>query len=324
MGRRTATEPEAAGADSFLDVITNIVGILIILVMVVGERARFSSAPTKPSNSAVELGEARSETLQIEQSVRDLQATIVRVNEEVQLRALERGQLQTVVTAVERELERKQQALGEKANSQYMINRDLAVAKDALARMKAELDLTDQAPDPKTVEIKSYPTPLGVQVEGKEVFLELRNGRVAVVPADLLMSRFKNYMRNKMGGLSMPDLEGSIGPFEGYKMHYTLERASGPQGAMLQLTGYSFEPISDSLGEPVEAALREGSAFRAALAQMPPHLYTVTLYTSADSFSEYSKMKQALNELGFPVVGWPLLAGGNISFGRNGFHAFEQ
>ena len=40
MRRSRVEEDRSAGQDSFLDVVTNIVGILIILVMVIGARVR--------------------------------------------------------------------------------------------------------------------------------------------------------------------------------------------------------------------------------------------------------------------------------------------
>ena len=43
MTRRRATPQQAAGDDSFLDIVANIVGILIILIVVAGVRA--SRAP---------------------------------------------------------------------------------------------------------------------------------------------------------------------------------------------------------------------------------------------------------------------------------------
>ena len=47
MRNRRAKEDAASGHDSFLDIVANIVGILIILVMVVGVRAR--NAPVQAS-----------------------------------------------------------------------------------------------------------------------------------------------------------------------------------------------------------------------------------------------------------------------------------
>ena len=40
MSRRPQTDTEASGQDSFLDVVANLVGVLIILVMVVGTQAK--------------------------------------------------------------------------------------------------------------------------------------------------------------------------------------------------------------------------------------------------------------------------------------------
>ena len=54
MARYKHTDIDTAGQDSFLDVVTNIVGILIILVMVVGGRVQqiiLSAVP--PSSEAL-------------------------------------------------------------------------------------------------------------------------------------------------------------------------------------------------------------------------------------------------------------------------------
>ena len=52
MPRRRTEEISTAGQDSFLDVVTNIVGILIILVMVVGGRVQHIVLSAKPSVTA--------------------------------------------------------------------------------------------------------------------------------------------------------------------------------------------------------------------------------------------------------------------------------
>ncbi len=40
MRRRGLREPEGSGEDSFLDIVANLVGILVILITVIGVRAR--------------------------------------------------------------------------------------------------------------------------------------------------------------------------------------------------------------------------------------------------------------------------------------------
>ena len=49
MRKRTSTDPtEAMGTDSFLDIVANLVGILIILVMVIGVRAKTPGSRPQP------------------------------------------------------------------------------------------------------------------------------------------------------------------------------------------------------------------------------------------------------------------------------------
>ena len=59
MRRRETAEVESAGHESFLDVVTNIVCILIILVMIVGQHAKVlvvaeASAPPPVPQAAIE------------------------------------------------------------------------------------------------------------------------------------------------------------------------------------------------------------------------------------------------------------------------------
>ena len=88
MARPNPEDISTAGQDSFLDVVTNIVGIIIILVMVVGGRAKqLSFSSTARSNQQVE-------TLQRE--VRDLERTVVAAESEIAELA---NQTSTVATA---------------------------------------------------------------------------------------------------------------------------------------------------------------------------------------------------------------------------------
>lgn len=325
MARRKANEQEAAGADSFLDVITNIVGILIILVMVVGERAKSAPVPAKSAAPSPELLQARSEAAELEHDVHQLQARMAGVQQEMQLRAIERSQLQTLITAVERELAKQQQALGEKAGAQYAIDRDLAIAKDALAKANAEREMVEKAMAPQTVEITSYPTPLGKTVDGNEAHLQLKGGRLAVLPLDLLVSRLRGVLRSTVSRMGTGnEMVDTIGPIEGFRMRYVVQRRDIAQGSVYELSFVEFLPISSQLGEPVEDALREGSEFRAALSRMSPDTYTITIWTYPDSFTDYAKLKKVLYELGYGVAARPLPHGMAIGASPQGSKSSAQ
>ena len=88
MPRPKPEDTSSAGQDSFLDVVTNIVGILIILVMVVGARVQ------QVVLTAVPQAAAKSETLR--QELEDLEKTASMAESEIEELA---EQTRTVATA---------------------------------------------------------------------------------------------------------------------------------------------------------------------------------------------------------------------------------
>lgn len=324
MGRRHTEEFEG-GHDSFLDVITNIVGILIILVMVVAQHARSAPAPVVPAGPSPALVKAQQEAEALEQDVHSLESRRRGLQQELQVRAAERNHLQTLITAVEQELAKEQQALGDKRGAQFAIDRDLAIAKDELAKATAEREMVDKAMAPQTVQIQSYPTPLGKSVDGNEAHLQLKGGRLAVLPMDLLVSRLKSILRTSVSQMGNGnELVDMIGPIEGFRMRYVITRRDVAQGSVYELSFVEFLPTSSQLGEPVEDALREGSDFRTALSRMSPDIYTITIWTYPDSFTEYAKMKKELYEMGYRVAARPLPHGMAIGASPRGSKSSAQ
>ncbi len=112
MRRREPAEVESAGHESFLDVVTNIVCILIILVMIVGQRAHDmivaeNSAPSGPAQAAIE---AQQTATSLEQDVNRLSSEIATVQQTAAERFMERDQLSTILTAAEHELAQRRAA----------------------------------------------------------------------------------------------------------------------------------------------------------------------------------------------------------------------
>jgi len=119
-------------------------------------------------------------------------------------------------------------------------------------------------------------------------------------------------------------LTETIGPVGGFRMRYVLERrhyteeevlASRRGGTVISLKRYELIPLSTELGEPLEAALADGSEFRQALATAKPGRTTVTLWTYPDSFAAFRTLRQELFHRGFTIAGRPvpedLLIGGS-------------
>jgi hypothetical protein len=307
MTRRKNTEPEAAGNDSFLDITTNIVGILIILVMVVGERAK--TAPLEPaSGPSRKLVEAQTESVQLERDVQRLTMNMATVEHELQARHVERDQLSTLVTAVESELADARAKLDAEARSRYDLDRDLAIARDELARLDAARRDAEQAAAPQTVEIENYPTPIGKTVDEKEAHFQLIHGRLAVVPYEPLIDRLRSALHDQVARMrDQSEIVDTLGPVEGFRLRYVIQR--NEEGSYFQVTYIEFVPVSSQLGEPVDAALAQGSAFRRTLQSLSPSQYTITVWAYPDSFSEFRKLKKELYALGYSVAARPLPEG---------------
>jgi hypothetical protein len=324
MARHTDDEPET-GNDSFLDVVINIVGILIILVMVVGERAKSAYLKEESPEVHEELLAAQSEAVRLENDVHELADRMARVQAELQAKMLERGQLHTLVTAIEKDLEARRQKLDAEAQARYAIDRDLALARDELARLEGQQAMTEKAADTKTIQIESYPTPIGKTVDGDEMHVQLKHGRLAVLPYDLLMDRLRGELRsaaNRMGDQS--ELVETLGPIEGFRMRYVLQRQPVAYGAVFQLAYVAFLPTSSQLGEPVEEALQPGSRFRDALSRHSPARYTITIWTYPDSFAGFAHLKKVLYEMGYAVAARPLPDGTPIGASPNGSKSSAQ
>lgn len=324
MGRRSSSEAEG-GVDSFLDVITNIVGILIILVMVVAERARTAPIETKPSAPSQELATAQAHTAKLEGDIHQISRQMAIVQAETQAKAHERGQLSTVIAAIEQEMEKRRLLLDADAQKRYETDRELALARDELARLEAQRNLVEQAAAPQTVQIENYPTPLGKEVDGDEAHIQLSHGRLAIIPFDTLMSRLRGEMRSKaMEMQDRPELVDTLGPIEGFRLRYLIQRHDTGQGSLFQLAYVEFLPVSSQLGESVDDALGPNSEFRAALARLSPQRYTITIWTYPDSFAEYGKLKKMLYEAGYTVAARPLQEGTPIGASPQGSKSSAQ
>ena len=319
MARRKPTEPEAAGGDSFLDVTTNIVGILIILVMVVGERAKTSPVSLEPAPPSRELVAASRAASELEQDVHRMSGQMATVQTELHDRSLERGQLSTLVTAVEGELAQRRAALDTQSQARYDLQRDLAVASDELERLKTARSQAELAAAPETIKIENYPTPIGKTVDTKEAHFQLLHGRLAFLPYETLVDRLRSSLRDQVSRMGdQPELVDTLGPVEGFRLRYVIQRSDTPGGTLVQVTYIEFIPVSSQLGEPVDAALKPGSNFRRSLELLSPRTYTITVWSYPDSFAEFRKLQQDLYALGYSVAARPLPEGAPIGASPHG------
>ena len=115
MPRPKPEDISSAGQDSFLDVVTNIVGILIILVMVVGGRVQkivLSSRPQVAQAEALlrEVDDLQKSAAMAESEIGELAAQATTVATAAAFAGEARVQMATAVAAAKVELEQRKQA----------------------------------------------------------------------------------------------------------------------------------------------------------------------------------------------------------------------
>ncbi|MBC20752.1 MAG: hypothetical protein CMJ74_10905 [Planctomycetaceae bacterium] len=337
MTHDSASQPDQ-DHDSFLDIVANIVGILIILVMVVSMRAR--EAPARKSEPHPQM-----ETLQkkaanhsaIQQDVARLATETHQLEDYLDVRNQERQRLCVMLSATQEEINEKQKKLTDKQIALRKIKSEIASTKENLEHLHLEhisAITRDNEEDHDVRQIKHYPSPMGKSVFGKEVHFQLLDGRVTFLPIDSLFREAREQARQKVWKLDqLPEATEIVGPRGGFHMRYTLEKVplppevraqTGRTGFMIRSKLWELIPTSTQLGEPLEKALQDSSRLRQILARLDPQVTTITLWTYPDSFQAFSLLKQELYHLGFDAAARPLPVGVRIAGSPNGSRSTAQ
>jgi hypothetical protein len=327
MPRVIRQDAEAVGSDSFLDVVTNIVGILIILVMVVGIRVK-----NTPKTAAVADSEAaKVRVVQLQDEADALESDMLKLEDQMravafstQARFQERGTLAYLASGGQSELDRAKQSLDAEARAAFEARRAVAAVEDEVRRLEAAKSQAALPKKKKPIQIKSYPTPLSHTVMGAEIHFRLCHGRLAWVPLQELADEVSSDVRAREQQVRADGaISGTVGAIAGFRASYdfeVLQLLSGPH----QSFHMELMPISETIGEPVDDALRDPSEFGVRLTQSAPRGTTVTLWTYGDSFADYARIKDTLYHLGYSVAARPLSDGINIGASDDGTRSSAQ
>ncbi len=319
MSTRRRDNDLTPGQDSFLDIVSNLVGILIILVMVVGVQAKHaildSQKPQQPEPTPLaEVKHSRQALVALGHDVEQLKQQMVARQIEVAYRKKERDFLLAAVTAVELKLAELARQLGEDQQAQLEGATHVAALRQQYEDLQQQIALLDQAPAPTRV-IKHVPTPLARTVFGQEAHFRLKGDRIVHVPLETLVERFKEEARRNTWKLKQsPTYTDLVGPLDGFRLKYTLRRVTRsvqtPRGRAVQerveLDHFELIPVEDAMGEPVSTALSENSAFMASLLDYPAKKTVVTIWVYPDSFDSFRRLKDQISQRGYLVAGRPL------------------
>jgi hypothetical protein len=339
MTRKSPQHVAEPGQDSFLDIVANLVGILIILITVIGARATDAmvhATPNTPSaedEPEVDVAAARAAADAVEAGVHKIDEKIKRQQLEIAYRRKERDKFLQVIGVAEERLNERRAVLDDSQQQQLDMNRNLLAARNELEDLKANRHTLENSTPPQNV-IEHLPTPMAKTVFGKEVHFRLQAGRVAYVPWDELVKELREEAPQKIWKLKdAPRITEVIGPVRGFRMKYTLRHARHvtpvPGGAVsvaqrIELDRFILVPIREDLGEPLEHALRDLSEFRSILSRYNPDRTTVTVWVYPDSFNQFRTLKAELYRLGFVTAGRPMPEGHPIGGSPEGSRSASQ
>jgi hypothetical protein len=325
------------GQDSFLDVVTNIVGILILLVMVVGIRTsqavkrastdQTMAASTLQNERQQDMNEAYQAAATAERHVRDMIHRAVNIREESLIREQERALLSRMVAEAEQDIAARRAKLNADDQRDFDMRRKRSEAQLMLDQLTREqVALVSQEIDIEEVQIQ--PTPLAREVTGDESHLLLADDHVAIVPFKKLMEQMREDAEKNLWRLRQEDsMERTVGPVGEFRVRYSIINsevvARSPSGTMVGgrfpvFEQCTFLPIGSPIGEPAEGALHRGSEFQQHLERLNPHRTTVTIWTYPGNYDRLRELKRSIRERGFQIAIRPLPPGVPIGASPSG------
>ncbi len=259
FARRAGGQTPQSGEDSFLDIISNMVGIMIILVMVAGVRVgsvvdsppadplsapQAEPAPPEPAAPPL-LAAAEAPRGEAEPTAAEKTRCVASIKEFVRLR--EEGQkLKAEVDRLNAEmLNVKNEAEG--ARAEYMgLTGEIAAAEAVIEKAGREKTASEQqrleqeselrrldgeterlrgeadrlaGARPKAKVLENMPTPLTKKVEGSEGVFALREGKISHVPIGYFAERVRGYFRT-LHDFEKGTFEDKMGPYDGYLFRF--------------------------------------------------------------------------------------------------------
>jgi hypothetical protein len=319
--------------DSFLDVVANVVGIILRLILVawVGARSYKAIVPTSPPAPltqeeiaalpdpqdplAPELERQRKELAQSQARLLEQLQEWQKLRQNSTLTADELARL----TAHEQEIGTQRKDLEDKARQDQQSVRSIALSLDEIRqrskRVIEEIEALRKAPASK--QTLRYRTPVSHPLQSEELLFECRAGRVTLIDIGGFLEEVQQVVHDR--GTNMlrdtgrfSDVTEAIGAF---RLRYTLEmdRVSSQTDC-----SWEIEPITPLRGETLEKALSPGSDFRRIIDSIEPAATAVTLCVYPDSFPLYRKLRDYMHERDIVVAGRPLIEGASIMANRHG------
>lgn len=344
--RRKPPQAEQFSFDSFLDVVANVVGIILRLILVAwagarsykGDKIELPFAP--PTEQVQQLaqkapppenpfaGRIREE----EGKLAEAKSMLTRRLEELAGTRLERSRLEgenALARAELEKLESERRALvsvkspeptpeAEEAMPEpHKPSKKLDELTERIGKAREQIEYLGK--NSKPGKVHRWRTPISQTVQSEEIIFEIRENRIAAIDIGSMLDEVQESLR-KAGEVLQNQwvMEGTTSPIGAFRLKYTIERER-PPGLLGEagkpddrasfrygLTGWEVLPLDPKRGEPLEQAMKEGSEFRRIVDNLDAKESAVTFCIYPDSFAAYRLVRDMLHERDMVVAGRPL------------------
>tara|TARA_R110002049_G_scaffold2750_8_gene22278 strand:- start:228379 stop:229431 length:1053 start_codon:yes stop_codon:yes gene_type:complete len=330
-GSRKKRSKLEMGHDSFLDIVANLVGILIILVVVLGTQSQqvmdqIQQELDLEESKLVQADESRATDQQMQTlasfAMRAASAQadshrfenrIVQYDQQIELKRRQRAALLDLLSEANDAWNAEKERLDQQATLAASRSSRHEKLNVQLAKLQGESKRLSEQNAP-VVAVEHLPTPMAKTVFGEEIHFRLKGNRVSYVPVKQLANEVGAVLQRAVKG-SRTGVQGdTIGPIRGYIASLRIHKQQGLVnqggrigfGTTLQLEQIVMEPLSEPHGEPIEHIKSGQSVLDIELAGLDPATTTVTVWVYPDSFAAFRMMKEHLYAKGFATAGRPL------------------
>ncbi|MDG2015424.1 MAG: hypothetical protein P8J33_18105 [Pirellulaceae bacterium] len=333
-------QDNVGGEDSFLDIVANLVGVLIILVVVVGAKAGTKiQASVSDAEEGVAIAELQKQQDKTQRHARNLLKDNYELEDKILLeqqmtadRNDLRNRLLVHMVSVKKEIENRAQSLDENQKQAFQQAEKLVTLESQFRKLDSEYTAL-KAVNRREEAIKHYPTPIAKTVFSEEIHFRLRAGRIAYVPMTELTERMQDEWKEKARKLQIAsETVETVGPVGDFRLQYHLQAedrvsttAYGEaKERFIEFTRFVMVPTREGIGVPLEKAIQRGTDFSNWIDLSVPEKTTVSIWVYPDSFNEFNQLKQWLYERGFKTACWPLSQNSPISGGPAGYRSTAQ
>lgn len=354
--RRPRTREIAFSFDSFLDVVANVVGIIIRLILVawVGARAYTGlhvaaelarhGDPDKPEIKTPLPADPLAREL--EQHRRELEEARARLLAQIEQLALVEKRssaadrrlqdIQTKLDAFHRLRDALDKEAQQRDHTTQVAMLSLNDLRQRQKRLMDQIRALEKLPPLKKV--LRYRVPVSQPVDAEQFMFECRAGRVTFLDMEALNAEIRSHMQDYSKELETTwRVTDTTGPVGAFRMRYVIERLpqdtdvtigdrpiSSGSGFRYAVTSGTVEPVIANRGEPLDQALQPNSDFRTLVDRLDPQQAVVTFWVYPDSFAAYRRLRDYLYDRHLVVAGRPLEMDMPIGFSATGTRSRGQ